>query len=404
MAHDTPEGQQQQHGMPPELTPPPRAEYSSNRNTRKARQRKLALTGAAKVEEAARNSDYKAMIYVRKKVAAKDEYKNASDLVKDQMLQQAMAETMEARSKKGQDTTSKMEKYYRGEYDYRHEKAGPDSRVSVTGFMTANRVAPPPLKSGPARTIGARSRPATALVVAESDERDNDDLAQDGEDDSKALSLSREAAAEPLAPVARAIKLSQPPEDRLLMRPPPARSVYSTPPLATHASSTAPVTTLAQSSQVSRLQTEVEALRSIVQNLVSGLGNARHDVTNLNSTLTTVRTDASLLRAEMSVNKAQTDQVVSQMPQMLHALATNRMPGVEERLARVEGVVDELRRRMDEVLMGYDASASADVRRARARTRAENQRREAEELERGEEVAGLREKLRSVGAVLKGPW
>lgn len=84
--------------MPPELTPPPRAEYSSNRNTRKARQRKLALTGAAKVEEAARNSDYKAMIYVRKKVAAKDEYKNASDLVKDQMLQQAMAEAMEARS------------------------------------------------------------------------------------------------------------------------------------------------------------------------------------------------------------------------------------------------------------------------------------------------------------------
>lgn len=90
--------QQPQQATPPEMAPPPERQYSTNRNTMKARRRKQALTGAAKVEEAARTSDYKAMIYARKKVQAKAEFKNASDLLKDQMLQEAMTKVMETRS------------------------------------------------------------------------------------------------------------------------------------------------------------------------------------------------------------------------------------------------------------------------------------------------------------------
>lgn len=72
-------------------------EYSTNPNTIKARRRKMNLTGAKKVEDAARTADYKAMIHARKVVVAKDEYQNGTDAQKAAMLERAMADTMEKR-------------------------------------------------------------------------------------------------------------------------------------------------------------------------------------------------------------------------------------------------------------------------------------------------------------------
>lgn len=69
-------------------------QYSTNPNTIKARRRKMNLSGAQKVEDAARTADYKAMIYSRKVVHGKPEYKAASDREKSAMLEQAMRDTM----------------------------------------------------------------------------------------------------------------------------------------------------------------------------------------------------------------------------------------------------------------------------------------------------------------------
>lgn len=69
-------------------------EYSTNPNTIKARRRKMNLNGAQKVEDAARTADYKAMIYARKVIQAKQEYKAASDSEKSAMLEKAMRDTM----------------------------------------------------------------------------------------------------------------------------------------------------------------------------------------------------------------------------------------------------------------------------------------------------------------------
>lgn len=72
-------------------------DYSTNPNTIKARRRKMKLNGAKKVEDAARTADYKAMIYARKVVQAKEEYKTASDSEKSAMLEKAMRDTMTKR-------------------------------------------------------------------------------------------------------------------------------------------------------------------------------------------------------------------------------------------------------------------------------------------------------------------
>lgn len=72
-------------------------EYSTNPNTIRARRRKMSLNGAKKVEDAARTADYKAMIYARKVVQAKQEYKEASESEKSAMLEKVMRDTMTKR-------------------------------------------------------------------------------------------------------------------------------------------------------------------------------------------------------------------------------------------------------------------------------------------------------------------
>lgn len=72
-------------------------QYSTNRNTVKARRRKNNMQGAFKVEDAARTADYKAMIHTRKRVMEKDEWQNATELMKKAMLEQAMTEAMATR-------------------------------------------------------------------------------------------------------------------------------------------------------------------------------------------------------------------------------------------------------------------------------------------------------------------
>lgn len=72
-------------------------QYSNNPSTMKARRRKMNLTGAKKVEDAARTADYKAMIYARGVLQKKPEYSAASDVQKEAMLETAMRGTMEKR-------------------------------------------------------------------------------------------------------------------------------------------------------------------------------------------------------------------------------------------------------------------------------------------------------------------
>jgi hypothetical protein len=72
-------------------------EYSTNPNTMRARARKQKLQGEAKIQDAARTADYKAMLYARNSIREKPEYKAASDMAKQAMLEEAMRETMEKR-------------------------------------------------------------------------------------------------------------------------------------------------------------------------------------------------------------------------------------------------------------------------------------------------------------------
>lgn len=81
--------------MPPIPKTPDK--YSTNPSTVKTRHRKMNLTGAKKVEDAARTADYKAMLYTRKTVQMKSSYASASDSVKSTMLEEAMRDTMEKR-------------------------------------------------------------------------------------------------------------------------------------------------------------------------------------------------------------------------------------------------------------------------------------------------------------------
>lgn len=57
----------------------------------------MSLNGAKKVEDAARTADYKAMIYARKVIQVKPEYKAATDGEKSAMLEKAMRDTMAKR-------------------------------------------------------------------------------------------------------------------------------------------------------------------------------------------------------------------------------------------------------------------------------------------------------------------
>lgn len=72
-------------------------DYSTNPSTTKARLRKMNLSGAKKVEDAARTADYKAMLYARKTVQLKPTYASASESEKSAMLEEAMRDTMEKR-------------------------------------------------------------------------------------------------------------------------------------------------------------------------------------------------------------------------------------------------------------------------------------------------------------------
>lgn len=72
-------------------------DYSTNPSTVKARRRKMNLSGAKKVEDAARTADYKAMYYARKVIQAKPSFQAALYADKVSMLERAMRETMEKR-------------------------------------------------------------------------------------------------------------------------------------------------------------------------------------------------------------------------------------------------------------------------------------------------------------------
>ncbi|KKY29613.1 hypothetical protein UCDDA912_g10470 [Diaporthe ampelina] len=130
-------------------------EYSTNPNTIKARLRKMNLSGAKKVEEAARTADYKAMTYARKTVRAKPEYTRASDSEKSAMLEETMRDTMEKRRARGQDTMSKMAAFRAGMYRDRDGVTGPQTRVPISAFLEDNGFVP----SRPSR---APQRGATA--------------------------------------------------------------------------------------------------------------------------------------------------------------------------------------------------------------------------------------------------
>ena len=72
-------------------------EYSTNPSTVKGRRRKMNLSAAQKVEEAAKLADYKAMLHSRKIVKQDPEFAHASESEKATMLEAAMRQTMEKR-------------------------------------------------------------------------------------------------------------------------------------------------------------------------------------------------------------------------------------------------------------------------------------------------------------------
>lgn len=127
----------------------------------------MKLDGVDKVEDAAKTADYKAMVYARKIVQSKPEYKSATAAERSDMLERAMHETMEKRyvccypmvhdgnnkhgvnycelccsRTRGQDTLSKMAAFRAGEYSLRPGTTGPSTNVPISRFLVSHGYIP----------------------------------------------------------------------------------------------------------------------------------------------------------------------------------------------------------------------------------------------------------------------
>ncbi|KUI69740.1 hypothetical protein VM1G_04792 [Cytospora mali] len=336
-------------------------EYSTNPSTIKARRRKMSLNGAKKVEDAARTADYKAMIYARKVVQAKQEYKAASDSEKSAMLEKAMRDTMAKRRARGQDTMSKMAAFDAGMYQHRSSTTGPQTRVPISAFLEDNGFVP---SRGGRNSKGGNGggdddgSPVTPVSFGSAPEADMTGV---GNAFARANGLSSFAGHDGSAPVNsyspnnRLVKtpaqprrspnlfmnhspLSARPETNIKLSATPApftRTANMTPePMML--SIEGPDASSNDGDTVSMLRMEVGHLRTICQNVLQVNHNLRDS-------------DFGNVRAEVAIEKnrvSELDRRVGQLEGVGHALQNTSMTTVVERVGELERLVEELRNKV----------------------------------------------------------
>ncbi|KUI54149.1 hypothetical protein VP1G_01611 [Cytospora mali] len=344
--------------MPSSIRAP--EEYSTNPSTIKARRRKMSLNGAKKVEDAARTADYKAMIYARKVVQAKQEYKAASDSEKSAMLEKAMRDTMAKRRARGQDTMSKMAAFDAGMYQHRSGTTGPQTRVPISAFLEDNGFVPSRggRNSKGDGSGGGDGRPVTPVSFESAPEADMTGV---GNAFARANGLSSFAGHDGSAPVNgyspnnRLVKtpaqpqhspnlcishspLSEPPGTniKLSATPAPSTRTANMTPEPMMLSIEGPDASPNDVDTVSMLRMEVVHLRTICQNVLQ----ANHNLRGL---------DLGNVRAEVGIEKnrvSELDRRVGQLEGVVHALQNTSMTTVVERVTELERLVEELRNKV----------------------------------------------------------
>ncbi|KAK7737336.1 hypothetical protein SLS53_006639 [Cytospora paraplurivora] len=353
-------------------------DYSTNPNTVKARRRKMKLNGAKKVEDAARTADYKAMIYARKVVQAKEEYKTASDSEKSAMLEKAMRDTMTKRRARGQDTMSKMAAFEAGMYEHRPSITGPQTRVPISAFLEDNGFVPsrPSRKGGAERhnatsdpinnTTNCSVEPVTPNSFVSAPEADMTGI---GNTFARANGLpsfrrSRDhTSTNGYSPHNRQVEIPAPPrrspslfksQSRSLTAPATKPEVLTTPapfgrmtpePLIPSIEDGPPDSSSSDGDCLSMLRMEVVHLRTICQNVLQSNSNLRD-------------LDLRNVRAEMGIEKnrvTELDRRVGQLEGIVHALHNTSLTAVVERLTKMEELVDELQ---DKVGSGAEAEVA----------------------------------------------
>jgi len=289
------------------------------------------------------------------------------------------------------DTNSKMQAYYTGAYQHRAGLAGPAARAPVSSFLVREGYAPPPLRTGPYRMIGARNNaealppppvpllgPAAGVTAAPGDPLDGDNVNNGGQGGGHGLAAPQQGASGPPGQPGESsgpASMAMPPPflppqpslpGSLLERdmsvdikadsPPPAADMYSLPTPAQ-----APANNNNNSMAMTVMNggasaSEVAALRTVVENLVRGLGKANGDLLSMHSTMNTLRADMSGLRADVSLAKATSDTTLAGLPGLtnsvsnleaqLGALQNTNLNQVQLRLHRLEQAVADLERRI----------------------------------------------------------
>ncbi|KAG6355331.1 hypothetical protein INS49_003292 [Diaporthe citri] len=275
-------------------------EYSTNPSTTKARLRKMNLSGAKKVEDAARTADYKAMLYARKTVQQKPSYASASDSEKSAMLEEAMRDTMEKRRARGQDTMSKMAAFRAGTYRDREGVTGPQTRVPISAFLQDNGFVP----SRPSRA--PQQRAATA-----------------GPSNSGHL-----ANGLPTPANGQGVKASITPGPFAISPEPMLASMEGD-----------------GNESLGRLQIEVGHLRTICQNAMAANSNIRE-------------LDLRNVQAGMGIEKGRVGDLevrVSQLEGVVHALNNTSLGSIVDRVNELEAIVEDLK---NKVGSGCDAEVA----------------------------------------------
>ncbi|ROV98669.1 hypothetical protein VMCG_06752 [Cytospora schulzeri] len=340
-------------------------EYSTNPNTIKARRRKMNLNGAQKVEDAARTADYKAMIYARKVIQAKAEYKAASDSEKSAMLEKAMQDTMAKRCARGQDTMSKLAAFNAGMYQHRSSTTGPQTRVPISAFLENNGFVPSRAsrQSGHGgeqhsgtieryNTLIDRDGPVTPMSIGSAPEADMTGVGN-AFATANGLSSFKEcdgsAPANVYSPHNRRVhtpsRLRRSPNLLMIQSPfsaPETNFKTSGTPVPFDRASMTPEPMLPTTEDpdlsfndgegLSMLRTEVVHLRTICQNVIQ----SNHNLRDL---------DLRNVRAEMGIEQnrvTELDRRVGQLEGIVHALQNTSMTMLVDRVAQLEILVEEL--------------------------------------------------------------
>ncbi|KAJ9131746.1 hypothetical protein NKR23_g11586 [Pleurostoma richardsiae] len=371
-------------------------EYSTNPNTMRARARKQKLQGEAKIQDAARTADYKAMLYARNSIREKPEYKAASDMAKQAMLEEAMRETMEKRRLKGQDTMSKMAAYHAGQYQYRAANKGPATRVPIMPFLKSNGYVPvaSPMDAGPLALPGipigtneatAASSPSGALVATDSDSAAAlQDVATSARTIDGALAPGEAKGSPNFSPHNRRISLeginrtdgarasTGPAVDSGFINLDTARTMPTTSESgAGEVRVENPSTQTdggggSSSSNHNQVIRRVGALHSAVERLAASGSGLRGDLDTVSAGLGGARTDVGLVRAELTLHKARADGLEERLGRLegsMRNLVQVSIPRMQEQLVRLEEAVSELQRNIG-------GGADAEIARMRSVMRA----------------------------------